>query len=113
MRILVMVMSCHKHWHLWEKIKNRVNYSDLIIFSASPKNENWFDEKENILYLNCGDGYESLPEKVLCMIDQILHLPNFHNVTHILKLDDHDTCFTYENIRNLYNIPEIKKYYYI
>jgi hypothetical protein len=113
MKLLVTVMSCHKNWHLWKDIKERVK-GNLIIFSYSPKNENWFDAKEKILYLKCRDTYECLPEKVVCMIDQILNNRVFAGVTHILKIDDHEALhLTDEKIRNLYSYKEIQKNHYL
>jgi len=113
MKLLVTVMSCHKNWHLWDDIKNKIK-KDLIIFSYSPKKENWYDEKERILYLNCRDTYECLPEKVICMIEQILGKKYFNDITHILKIDDYDASKLTENkIKNLYKYSEIKNGNYI
>jgi hypothetical protein len=47
------------------------------------------------------------------MIDQVLHLEEFKNITHILKIDDHDTFFTNENIQHLYRMSEIHHYNYL
>jgi hypothetical protein len=113
MKILVVVMSCHKNWGLWKNIKEKVN-NNLIIFSYSPKNENWYDENERILYLNCRDTYECLPEKVICMIDEILKNPRFSDVTHILKIDDYEAVhLNEEKIKNLYNYNEIRDNHYV
>lgn len=113
MKILVTVMSCHKNWELWKDIKERIK-SDLIIFSYSPKNENWYDDKERILYLKCRDSYECLPEKVISMIDQVLNNSAFNNVTHILKIDDYEAVnLTEDKIKNLYSYKEIRRYNYI
>lgn len=113
MKILVVVMSCHKNWNLWKEIRSNIK-KNLIIFSYSPKNENWYDENERILYLNCHDTYEYLPEKVICMINQILILPYFNDVTHILKIDDYEAVkLTEEKINNLYSYREISKFEYV
>jgi hypothetical protein len=109
--ILVTVLSCRKHSHLWYEITKRTN--NIIIFTGSDKNENFYDKKSKIMYLNCNDNYEGLPEKMVLMIEQILTLPEFKNVTHILKIDDHDTYFTDENIKNLYNLNELHFHNYI
>ena len=113
MKILITVMSCHKNWNLWNEIKENVK-KDLIIFSYSPKNENWYDEKERVLYLNCRDTYECLPEKVICMIDQVINIPQFKDITHIIKIDDYEAVnLTEEKIQNLYSYKIISKYHYV
>jgi len=110
--ILVTVMSCKKHSHLWNDIKGRTE--NLIIFTGSyDKTSSYYDKNEKLLYLNCNDNYEGLPEKMILMIEKILTLPDFKSVTHILKIDDHDTYFTNENIKNLYSLNEIHLYNYI
>jgi len=113
MKILVTVLSCHKNWNLWNTIKKNIP-KDLIIFSYSPKQENWYDEKERILYLNCRDTYECLPEKIICMIDQVLNNQKFDKYTHILKIDDYEAMnLTQDKINNLYNYKIIKNNNYI
>lgn len=113
MKILVVVMSCHKHWSMWEEIQQNVK-DDLIIFSSSPKNENWYDKEKRVLYLNCRDSYECLPEKIICMIDQVLTMDVFKKYTHILKIDDHEAVnLTEKKIENLYNYEQIKYNHFI
>lgn len=109
--ILVTVMSCKKHSHLWDELKKRTN--DLIIFTGSYNNTTYYDKNNKMLYLKCNDNYEGLPEKMILMIEQILSLPEFKHITHILKIDDHDTFFTDGNIKNLYNLTELHLYNYI
>jgi len=110
--ILVVVVSCNKHWHLWEGIKNRTN-NDLIIITGSNKNENWYDKDGRIYYLKCSDLYDGLPEKIIVMIEQVLHNPEFNHITHIIKIDDHDNYFNDETIKNLYSYHELKQYNYL
>lgn len=113
MKILVVVMSCHKNRDLWKNILDNIK-ENLIIFSYSPKAENWYDENQRILYLNCRDSYECLPEKIICMIDQVSKLSCFDSYTHILKIDDYEaTTLTEEKIRNLYTFKEIETANYI
>jgi len=109
--ILVVVLSCKKNSHLWDEIKNRTQ--NLVIFTGSHNNSTFYDKKSKMLYLKCNDHYEGLPEKMILMIEQILNIPDFKKVTHILKIDDHDTYFTDENIQNLYNLNELHFYNYI
>lgn len=109
--ILVVIMSCKKNSHLWQSLNMRTENS--IIFSGSYNNKTYYDSNSKILFLKCNDYYEGLPEKVILMIEQILTLPQFNHITHILKIDDHDTFFTNENIQNLYNNPALHLYNYI
>jgi len=112
--ILVVVVSCNKNIHLWKEIKNRTN-NDLIILSATNNRTKpiWHDKENKVLWLNCNDYYDGLPEKIVLTIEEVLNNPDFKHITHILKIDDHDTYFTDENIKNLYNLKELHLYNYI
>lgn len=111
LNILVTVLSCKKHSHIWDNIKNRTE--KLLIFTGSYNKPTFYDKNSKMLYLNCNDNYEGLPEKMVLMIEQILTMPAFKNITHILKIDDHDTYFTDENIQNLYNLNDLHFHNYI
>ena len=108
--ILVVIVSCHKHSHLWDNIKNRTNNKLVIIAEGK---ENYYDQNSKMLYLKCNDAYDGLPEKIIMMIDQVLNMPEFNHITHIIKIDDHDNYFTNENIKNLYNLNELHEYDYL
>jgi hypothetical protein len=99
MNLLVTIMSCQKNCHLWNKL-TQISKKNTIIFSGG-SDTFYYDKYNNILHLKCNDNYDGLPEKMICMIDQILNMPDFADITHILKIDDHDTQFTYENIINI------------
>jgi hypothetical protein len=88
MRVLLVIMSCLKNDFLWKSILEK--HKDCIIFCGK-KLDTPYLFKDRILTLNCRDTYEGLPEKVICMIDAVLSIPEFSNVTHIFKIDDHDT----------------------
>ena len=111
MKILVAVLSCNMNAHLWQSIASK-NIEDLIIFTGGCE-KTYYDEKHKILHLRCDDGYGGLPEKMILMMEYILHSTHFENVTHIIKIDDHDNTFTEENIKNLYDLKELKKHHYI
>uniref|UniRef100_A0A6C0LGB4 Glycosyltransferase n=1 Tax=viral metagenome TaxID=1070528 RepID=A0A6C0LGB4_9ZZZZ len=111
MKILVTVLSCKKHEHLWEKITSK-DIENLIIFIGG-SDETYYDKKTKILHLKCNDKYDGLPEKMILMMEYILHSIHFSDVTHIIKIDDHDNVFTKENIDHLYNINELQEYHYI
>jgi len=98
-------MSCNQHSHLWEEIVNR-RRKDTYIFTGGADNT-YMDNKKHVLHLKCNDKYDGLPEKVITMIDYILHNPAFSDVTHILKVDDHDTGFNRLNIKKLYKMNDI------
>jgi len=110
--ILVVIVSCIKNKHLWDQIKNRTN-NKLIIITGSDKYENYYDREYKVLHLKCSDLYDGLPEKIICMIDQVLNIDDFKDITHIIKIDDHDTYFTDENIKNLVNYKELELFDYL
>lgn len=120
-KILIVILSCKKNYHLWESIKNRTNENMIILCGLNKENnENErdkhvtkYNKKRKILYLNCDDGYDSLPEKIILTIDYILNNNVFKNITHIIKIDDHDNFFKNEDIINLYKLPELNDQNYI
>lgn len=92
--MLVLVISCKKNQQIWSKILDR-NVPDLYIVCGG------FEETRlngNIIELNCNDFYEGLPEKVVLAYEFIYKNIPF---SHILKVDDHDTDFTAEQIMNI------------
>ena len=95
--ILTVVLSCEKNKSLWVDILNR-NIPNIVILCGGSESTYL---KNNILYLKCNDLYDGLPEKMICAIDFILKEPRFNSITHILKVDDHDTLFTQDSIINL------------
>jgi len=115
MKILIVVLSCHKNSNRWPKIKEKLN-GNGIIFCGGDRDSS-YDKYNNILQLKCNDYYEGLPEKVICMIDQILKLPIFDNVTHIFKIDDYDyirnNVLTQRNIDDIYKLDTILKNDYV
>uniref|UniRef100_A0A6C0KXA9 Uncharacterized protein n=1 Tax=viral metagenome TaxID=1070528 RepID=A0A6C0KXA9_9ZZZZ len=92
--LLVVVLSCSTHSHLWPTILNR-NIPNLLILCGGSE-ETILDNR--IVYLKCIDTYDGLSEKMMCAFDFILSQDNFNSITHILKVDDHDTVFTQEQI---------------
>jgi len=113
MCILVVVVSCNKHAHLWNTLKNKTKNVIIISGTNNRSKPVYYDKENKFLWLNCNDYYDGLPEKIIIMIDEILKNPEFSHITHILKIDDHDTFFTNEHIENLYNYPELKIYDYL
>lgn len=111
MKILVTVLSCNKHEHLWSKITSK-GIDNLIIF-VGDSSTNVYDPLTRVLRLKCNDKYEGLPEKMILMMEYVIQSNIFSDITHIIKIDDHDNVFTKENIKNLYNIKELKKYHYV
>lgn len=111
--ILLVIVSCCKHSHLWDEIKKRTNNDLIIIAGTNDENIKGYDEQNKILYLNCSDYYDGLPEKIVLMIEEVLFRPEFSHITHILKIDDHDTFFNDETITNIYNYYELLVFDYI
>ena len=98
---LIVFLSCKKNNHLWDKLLG-ININS-IIFYGDPEINEPFIYKDRILTLKCKDTYDYLPVKIYSMINSILKIPDFSNITHILKVDDWDTKVD-ENIHD-----EIKK----
>ena len=95
--LLVVVVSCKKHSHLWPKILDR-HIENLVILCGGAEKTELVD---NILYLKCSDSYEGLPEKMMSAIEFIVTNDRFASITHILKADDHDTDYTSKQIANI------------
>lgn len=103
--VLIVVVSCQKHKHLWEEILNR-GINNIIIICGK-KMEVDYSLENRILYLNCNDGYEGLPEKIIYAINAILNITEFQKYTHIMKVDDHDNKFNDSLNKKLKNEPNI------
>jgi len=100
MKILVCIMSCMQNKELWaNKLKI---YDNSIIFVGGAK-ETYYDNLNRVLYLNCNDLYDGLVEKMILLIEIVVKFGFFNDITHILKIDDHDTKFNENNITDLYN----------
>lgn len=56
---LVVILSCFKNKHLWEKIINK-SINNLIIFCGYPNLESDYLYENKILYLKCEDTYDHL-----------------------------------------------------
>ena len=96
---LIVVLSCQKNKGIWNNIlqKNK----NIIIFCGDPNLSKDFLLLDNILYLKCEDTYDYLPCKVYKMLNVILKIKKFEKITHIFKIDDHDTQFNNNTISNL------------
>jgi len=95
--ILVIVVSCNKHKSLWPEILNR-GIDNLIILCGGEQ-ETRLEGK--ILKLACPDTYEGLSEKMMATFEFLLSSEIYKSVTHILKVDDHDTLFSLKEITDL------------
>lgn len=98
MKFLFAILSCRKNKHLWDEILKR---NDNIIIFCGGETEGIFRYENRVLYLNCNDFYEGLPEKVICMINAILNMNIFNQYTHLVKIDDHDALLDYNQVINL------------
>ena len=110
--ILVVIISCQKNKHIWDNIKKRTNHQ-LIIVCGDNKNENFYDKNNQVLNLMCNDLYDGLPEKIILMIDEILRNKNFKDITHIIKIDDHDNYFKNEDIQKLHKCKKLILFDYL
>ena len=98
MKFLFAVLSCQKNKYLWNEILKR-NENIIIFCGGEPEGK--FRYENRVLYLNCDDFYEGLPEKVICMIDAILNIDIFNQFTHLVKIDDYEAFLDYNKVLNL------------
>jgi chondroitin synthase len=89
MNILPVILSCKKNKHLWKNLIEKI--PNCLIFCGEETLETNYKLENNILYLKCNDFYEGLPEKIIAMLNVINIDPLFLEITHIIKIDDHDT----------------------
>jgi hypothetical protein len=87
------------HAHLWPELLQKS--PDSIIFMCNPTLSTDYVLENRILSLKCGDTYDHLPTKVYRMIASVLSIPAFDSVTHVFKIDDHDTVFDSDTIGKL------------
>ena len=106
--LLVVVISCHKHSAKWDAILNK-GIQNLIIVIGGPTL--YLDDQ--VLQVACCDKYESLPEKIICMVEYIIKSEKFKHITHILKIDDNDAFFTQDHIDKIVELKELQEYDYI
>ena len=97
--ILVMVISCNSNKYLWEEILKRDVSNTVIVCGGTLDTDYRLDK--HILYVNCRDTYDGLPEKMVCALSAINKIKEYDDITHVLKLDDHDTMFSKLNIARL------------
>lgn len=97
--LLVLVVSCDKNKNLWDSILKKEIDNLIIVCGAKLTND--FTLDDNILYVNCHDSYDALPEKMICAYNAIANINKFRDITHVIKIDDHDTIFTKETIERL------------
>ena len=97
--VLVVFMSCTQNSHLWARLL--ANCPGSLVFCGDPALPQEAVYSNRILKVRCGDTYDFLPNKVHAMISGILKMPAFRSVTHIFKVDDHDTRFDESSISQL------------
>ena len=98
-RILTLVVSCAKNQNLWAQILSK-NIDDILILCGKPL-KSAYSLEGKVLYLNCNDAYEGLPEKMIFALNAVRDMPMFNEITHVLKVDDHDVLFSRQVITNL------------
>ena len=93
MKLLTVVISCNKNNKYWEKFIQK-NIENLIIVLGDLQEDVNYILNDGFLYLKCNDYYEGLPCKIISLIDAILKIDKYNDITHILKVDDNNTSFT-------------------
>lgn len=102
MNILPVIVSCKKNSDTWKSIIH-LNKNAIIFYGDPNMEENYyFDENTRILKLKCNDFYEGLPEKMIALINAVLEITCFKDITHIIKIDDYDV------INKIVNMDQLK-----
>lgn len=92
MKLLVAVISCKTNKYLWDKFLEK-KLDNVIIVCGEPKLETKYLLQDNILYLRCNDFYEGLPCKIISLVEAIISIDKFNDITHVMKADDNSTSF--------------------
>ncbi len=117
--VLFVHVSCIKHKTHWQAIidMHQQNKTKYVIICGKPLVERDYKlDDRNVLYLNCCDKYEGLSEKIICAIHAILHIPQFANITHMLKVDDDNIYVSADVIKSLHmprNLNVISTCHYV
>lgn len=106
-KLLVVFLSCEKNKHLWSRLLQIIPNS--LVFYGDPSLQTDFSYRDRILALKCKDTYDYLPVKIHAMIRSILKIPSFKDITHVLKIDDHDTKLT-PDINDMINRVYLRDY---
>ena len=86
---LIMVISCQKEKNLWDGISEQLRSFNHVILCGGYHSSDYIFKK-NILYLNCNDFYDGLPEKVIGGLLVILKEEKFSKVSHVIKMDSNN-----------------------
>jgi hypothetical protein len=97
---LIVILSCYNNRYLWDNLLKYCPDQSIVFYGNEDQCEE-FILKDHILSLKCGDTYECLPEKIVCMVHAIRSINQFKDVKHIFKIDDHDTKFDNSLIEKL------------
>jgi len=114
-QLLTVILSCEKNMHLWPSLLSK-NIERMLILCGKPLEGDYaFDLDDRVLYLDCSDGYEGLPEKMIYAYNAICEHKRFDGITHIMKLDDHDTIFSKNVIDNIEKNGQglLDRYHYV
>ena len=80
-----------------ERIQNMMSKLQLsYIICVGGHEKNFYDKKNNFIYLNCDDKYCGLPDKIVKLFNFITNNSLFDNFTHFVKLDE--DMVVYKNI---------------
>ena len=93
--MLVIVMSCMSHAHLWDDIRafgRTMGASQgVLILVGRPLDTQYELNMENsTLFVNSSDLYDALSEKLARAFTTVVVAPELAGVTHIMKIDDTD-----------------------
>lgn len=83
--------------------QNKIKYLKYAIIICGG-NTTYYNNKNRILYIECNDYYEGLPEKIIKTLKFLSESPYFSKYTHFVKLDEDmeiKSLFYYDKIKNI------------
>jgi hypothetical protein len=108
---LFMIISCKKEKKMWKNIQKKFEDYNYVILCGDNKGSNYSIEK-NIIYIDCNDLYDGLPEKVLGGLLVINNDSKFKNISHIIKIDSNN-YLSRKNIKKvLSKVQKLSEYDY-
>eukprot|EP00401_Gymnodinium_catenatum_P008983 CAMPEP_0117465778 /NCGR_PEP_ID=MMETSP0784-20121206/4801_1 /TAXON_ID=39447 /ORGANISM="" /LENGTH=291 /DNA_ID=CAMNT_0005259697 /DNA_START=177 /DNA_END=1049 /DNA_ORIENTATION=- len=97
-KLLVLVVSCHKHtdkWYALRKWAERAHPGGTVLVLAGlPHGVNSLGEPYKLslangtLFVDSSDAYEALPEKMVRAYTSVRDAPELQHITHLIKVDD-------------------------
>ena len=103
---LYVVLSCRQRADLWPEvragIRDRKGFVRRVFVVGDDRVDDPIGRLDgDVLSLRCGDAYENLPEKMVFLAHAVRRLEAFKDVTHVVKVDEHDSRLAVDDIHAL------------